>query len=175
MILQLVISHHTGWTSTEAFGMTSHQVTANGKLMNQIHNDEHLSYSSWAQNPFFYISLLSYRVEQPRGDRLSALGQARSKERSSMHAFGVETKLEPLLLTHSDRSKIVKNEFELRNLQPRKSRVSQKLKKHQNVAKPIPNYRKHSLYLALSLLEFQDDLFAFVLQRRFLELEVALP
>jgi hypothetical protein len=52
--------------------MPTHQVIANGKLVNPIHSNEHLGYSSWAQNSLFYSSLLSYRVEQPKGDRLSA-------------------------------------------------------------------------------------------------------
>jgi hypothetical protein len=59
-----------------------------------------------------------------------------------MHAFGVETKLESLLLTHSDRLKIVENELELRKLQPPKSRVGQKLKKHRTLQCPFPITQK---------------------------------
>ncbi len=73
--------------------------------------------------------------------------------------FGVQTKFEPLLLVYLAHSNHEKQNKIEKVTAPQSRRVkNSKKENHQIVQTLISKYPKNSLYVALLLLEFQDDL-----------------
>jgi hypothetical protein len=95
-------------------------------------------------------------------EHLSAQGRAEPRE--GFIVSGVQTKLEPFLLTHRTHSKSSKRikieKVHASPPSPSKEDRTQDLRKtnQQNITKSIPKHSKKFLHVALLLLELNDDL-----------------
>jgi hypothetical protein len=106
----------------------------------------------------FYFSFKTltshlHRVDQPMTKHLSA--QGRKDPRGGLHCFWCPNKTWTLSPCASDTLTIVKNELGMRKLRPPKYSKTQTTQHYKG---RFSNTKQNSLYVALLLLEFQDDL-----------------
>ncbi len=101
---------------------------------------------------------LPTRVDWPVIEHLSV--QGRPDPREELCCFWCPNRTWTPLLGASDTLIIVKNGLEMTKLWPPQSKGAQELKKPNlwTLQSPVPEHSKNPFYVALLLLEFQDDL-----------------